>query len=112
MRQPNPSVLALVFAIGACSRPDAKIEAKPEAPMAPIGGWYKATLSSASGGADVPFYLSVPADARSTKGMIVNGRHWLSVEPKVSGRTVVLEFPLYHTRIEASADAKGQLSGS
>jgi thiol-disulfide isomerase/thioredoxin len=100
---------ALVLALAACDCRGKPGEEDPDGVA--IGGWYRAEIRSDEG-AVVPFFISLPADHGAASARIVNGHQEIEAQHVWSGLRLDVEFPLFHTHIEAVARADGVLEGS
>jgi thiol-disulfide isomerase/thioredoxin len=73
--------------------------------------WYRARVGSAE--EEVPFYLGVPRAGTRGACTIVNGDERLPTACTWTDATnLVVDFPMYATRIQATRDAAGALAGS
>jgi len=73
--------------------------------------WYRATVTTGDGAA-IPFFLSVPPDCEAEAAVIANGAERIEVDCRRSERDVLLDFPVWGTRIEAVPLESGALEGS
>jgi thiol-disulfide isomerase/thioredoxin len=102
--------LVVVLALtGGCGRAPAS---GPSVETSGAGGqWYQARLTT-SDGAHVPFFLRLPSNCESEAATLVNGEERVPVDCQQAGGEVVLDFPVYGTRISATPTAAGTLEGS
>jgi len=100
------TVCLSLSAIGGCQQP-------PPTPAKTDGQaqWYRATVTT-SDGAAIPFFLSVPADCRAEAAAIANGDERIEVDCRRTERDILLDFPVWGTRIEAVPLESGALAGS
>jgi len=73
--------------------------------------WYRASVVTADG-ASVPFFLSVPDGCDAAPALIVNGDERIEVDCRQTEMQLLLEFPVWGTRIEAVPLESGALEGS
>jgi thiol-disulfide isomerase/thioredoxin len=73
--------------------------------------WYRASVITADG-ARVPFFLSVPDHCDAAPALIVNGDERIEVDCRQTEMELLLDFPVWGTRIEAVPLESGALEGS
>ena len=84
---------------------------KPPVAKAAPGQWYRAVFSPEDT-PEIPIYLQLPAPGTTGTGKVVNGGHEAEFDASWSGKDLKIAFPLFHALINATADAKGELSGT
>jgi thiol-disulfide isomerase/thioredoxin len=105
------------------SRSDEAAGRKTVAEPAPVAGtgtaakpaadalrWYRAGFRGEDT-PEIPVYLGLPPDGGKGPGKIVTGKHESDVEAAWSGKQLKVSYPLVHAIVDATLDAKGQLSG-
>ena len=75
------------------------------------GDWYHAHLTGREPN-QIPFFLHIPHDCGAGTASIVNGAERISVPCTRSDATLVLQFPVYGTVIEAAFETEERLAGT
>ncbi len=73
--------------------------------------WYRAQVATETGD-QVPFFLRLPDDCDDDTATIVNGEERIHAACRRDADSLVLDFPVYGTRIEARFEPEGGLSGA
>jgi thiol-disulfide isomerase/thioredoxin len=97
------AVGVLLLAIGVGCRPAAQAERA-------AGVWYRAAVTT-DGGDEIPFFLELPENCNTGSATLANGQERIPVACSRVGSRVLLDFPVYGTRIAAELDPGGALSG-
>ena len=75
------------------------------------GSWYHAHLKGREPEL-IPFFLHVPDDCAAGEATIVNGEERISAPCERTDGSLVIEFPIYGTGIEASFEMSERLAGT
>ena len=94
-------VVLLLASLG-CAGPSSRTESAPQA--------YRAYVVSGSG-EEIPFLLELPANCNTHSAAIVNGAERIPVLCQRFGNRLLLDFPVYGTRISAEVADGGGLAG-
>jgi len=73
--------------------------------------WYRAHVETGDG-VEIPFFLQLPGDCNGRTATIINGEERIQVACERRGRQVVLDFPVYGTRISATTLNAGTIEGT
>ena len=84
--------------------------AVPPAVDSGTGQWYHARVVLDSGD-EVPFFLEIPADCSKAEATIANGEERIPIGCRRLGASLILDFPVYGTRLVADVDRDRRLSG-
>ena len=93
------SLLAIVLGCNRAPRPDES-----------SGQWYRAVVATETG-ADIPFFLALPANCNTATATIANGVERIPVSCQQFGSRLLLDFPVYGRRISAEVSPHGDLTG-
>jgi thiol-disulfide isomerase/thioredoxin len=74
------------------------------------GVWYRASVVT-DGGDEIPFFLELPENCNTDSATLANGQERIPVACSRVGARVLLDFPIYGTRITAEIGRSGELSG-